>query len=136
MLLFGNGAGESQIETIVSVVLMVGATLLAVPVAIFLIEVLAAIVLSRRVVIRERSVPRDLTLSVVVLIPAHNEGGGLLPILADIQKQLRPGDRLLVIADNCTDDTATIASAGGAEVVARHDPARVGKGYALDFGLR
>ncbi|HXY02004.1 MAG TPA: glycosyltransferase family 2 protein, partial [Terriglobales bacterium] len=70
------------------------------------------------------------------LVPAHNESSGLLPTLADIQKQLHPGDRLLVVADNCTDDTADVASAAGAEVIARHDPARSGKGYALDFGVR
>jgi predicted PurR-regulated permease PerM len=41
-----------------------------------------------------------------------------------------------VIADNCTDDTAPIALAAGADVVERHDPGKRGKGYALDFGIR
>src|SRR5262249_4132841 len=45
-------------------------------------------------------------------------------------------DRLVVVADNCTDDTATIAAAAGAEVVERRDPLRVGKGFALDAGVR
>jgi cellulose synthase/poly-beta-1,6-N-acetylglucosamine synthase-like glycosyltransferase len=40
-----------------------------------------------------------------------------------------------VVADNCTDDTAKVARAAGAEVVERHDPLRVGKGYALDWGI-
>ena len=47
-----------------------------------------------------------------------------------------PGDRLLVIADNCDDDTAAIALAEGAEVVERNEPQRTGKGYALDFGFK
>jgi cellulose synthase/poly-beta-1,6-N-acetylglucosamine synthase-like glycosyltransferase len=70
------------------------------------------------------------------MIPAHNEGMYLLPTIADVKRQTIPIDTLLVIADNCTDDTAHIASAQGAEVVERHDLARRGKGYALDFGLQ
>ena len=45
-------------------------------------------------------------------------------------------DRLLVIADNCEDDTAIVAATAGAEVIERHDLARRGKGYALESGLR
>ena len=74
--------------------------------------------------------------SIIVLVPAHNEGSGLLPTLDDILAQLNDGDRLLVVADNCNDDTADIARAAGAEVIERNDLAKIGKGYALDFGLR
>ena len=74
--------------------------------------------------------------SIVVLVPAHNESSGLLPTLDDIMAQLNRGDRVLVVADNCTDNTADIAKAAGAEVVKRSDLAKIGKGYALDFGLR
>lgn len=56
--------------------------------------------------------------------------------LEDIKAQLCPGDRLLVVADNCADDTAAVARLSGAEVVERQDPERIGKGYALDRGLR
>jgi hypothetical protein len=41
-----------------------------------------------------------------------------------------------VVADNCTDDTAAIAEAAAAEVIVRADPARRGKGYALEFGVQ
>ena len=71
-----------------------------------------------------------------VLIPAHNEGVGVLPTIRDIQAQLGPNDGILVVADNCTDDTAAIAKAAGAEVAVRTDPVRRGKGYALEFGVR
>jgi hypothetical protein len=71
-----------------------------------------------------------------VLVPAHNEGKGILPTLHDIQAQLGPRDSILVVADNCTDDTAAIAKTTGVEVVVRADPVRRGKGYALEFGVR
>ena len=46
------------------------------------------------------------------------------------------GDRLIVVADNCSDDTAAVASSAGAETVERNEPAKIGKGYALDHALR
>jgi hypothetical protein len=71
-----------------------------------------------------------------VLIPAHNEGVGVLPTIRDIQAQLGPNDSILVVADNCTDDTAAIVAAAGVEVAVRTDPVRRGKGYALEFGVQ
>jgi cellulose synthase/poly-beta-1,6-N-acetylglucosamine synthase-like glycosyltransferase len=75
-------------------------------------------------------------LRIAVLIPAHNERAGIAETLASITPQLRSGDRLLVVADNCNDDTAAIAAACGAEVTERHDTQLRGKGYALDHGVR
>lgn len=72
-------------------------------------------------------------ISVVVLIPAHNEAAGIGQTISNLKKVC--GDaRILVIADNCSDDTARIAAAAGAVVAERADPSRRGKGYALDFG--
>jgi len=73
---------------------------------------------------------------VAVVVPAHNESLGIASTLGDIKGQLRDGDDLLVVADNCTDDTAAVARTSGAEVLERNDTARIGKGYALDWGLR
>ncbi|WP_440979500.1 glycosyltransferase family 2 protein [Sphingomonas pseudosanguinis] len=70
-----------------------------------------------------------------VLIPAHDEAEVIAPTLRSIAGQLRAGDRMLVIADNCTDDTAAIAAAHGADVTERQDRVRRGKGYALAHGL-
>ncbi len=80
--------------------------------------------------------PRALSHRTAVLIPAHNEGAGILPTIHDIQAQLGPNDSILVVADNCTDDTAAIVRAAGVEVTVRVDLARRGKGYALEFGVR
>ncbi|MEO1656894.1 MAG: glycosyltransferase family 2 protein [Pseudomonadota bacterium] len=72
---------------------------------------------------------------IAAVVPAHNEGKGLIPTIKDIQAQLRPVDRLIVVADNCDDNTADIARAQGAEVLVRDDRSRRGKGYALQFAL-
>ncbi len=52
----------------------------------------------------------------VVLIPAHDEAANIGATLSALQQQTRRPDRVVVIADNCTDDTVAIARAHGAEV--------------------
>jgi cellulose synthase/poly-beta-1,6-N-acetylglucosamine synthase-like glycosyltransferase len=121
-------------ETFVSCALATFASLLAIPVIVFCLEIIAALALPQHGLSACQS--SGFRRRVAVLIPAHNESTGILPTLVDLQTQLHAGDRLLVVADNCSDDTAAVASAAGARVVERCDPARFGKGYALDFGLR
>jgi cellulose synthase/poly-beta-1,6-N-acetylglucosamine synthase-like glycosyltransferase len=72
---------------------------------------------------------------VAVLVPAHNESTHVLPTIACLRAELRPGDRLLVVADNCSDDTAELARGAGAEVIERSHAHERGKGYALAFGV-
>jgi cellulose synthase/poly-beta-1,6-N-acetylglucosamine synthase-like glycosyltransferase len=43
--------------------------------------------------------------------------------------------RALVVADNCSDETAAVARSLGADVTERRDETRTGKGYALAHGL-
>ncbi|RYG98146.1 MAG: glycosyltransferase [Alphaproteobacteria bacterium] len=71
-----------------------------------------------------------------VLIPAHNEASVLEATIRSITPQLSAGDRLIVVADNCTDHTAALGRSLGAEVVERSDEAKRGKGFALDAGIR
>jgi len=73
--------------------------------------------------------------SLAVLIPAHNEQQGLEATLLRVKEELSSIDRLVVVADNCIDRTAELATRAGAEVVIRNDPDRRGKGYALAAGL-
>ena len=72
---------------------------------------------------------------VSVIVPAHNESVSIAKTIAAIKPQLTTLDRLVVVADNCSDDTAEIAALKGAEVIERHDQERVGKGYALAHGI-
>lgn len=71
-----------------------------------------------------------------VLVPAHDEELQIAATLRAIIAQLGTADRVLVVADNCADSTASAARGAGAEVIERSDPAHRGKGYALDFGVR
>ncbi|MFM7450577.1 MAG: glycosyltransferase family 2 protein [Leptolyngbyaceae cyanobacterium] len=71
-----------------------------------------------------------------VLVPAHNEALGIKATLDTLFPQLTEQDQLVVIADNCDDETASIARSAGATVIERHDTDRRGKGYALDYGLK
>jgi cellulose synthase/poly-beta-1,6-N-acetylglucosamine synthase-like glycosyltransferase len=108
------------------------AACLAVPTVVFVIEICAASFAVRR---RETAPISQRRGTVAVLIPAHDEAKGIVATLNDIKPQLRPTDRLLVVADNCTDDTAAVAASAGAEVTVRSDLTKIGKGYALDWGL-
>ena len=105
--------------------------ILAVPVFVFFVEIVASL-FWRAEESFTKVAPRR---PIAILIPAHNEGAGIGLTLQNIKSKLFDGDRLLVVADNCTDDTAQIAALAGAEVIVRDDPERVGKGYALDFGI-
>jgi cellulose synthase/poly-beta-1,6-N-acetylglucosamine synthase-like glycosyltransferase len=68
-----------------------------------------------------------------VVVPAHNEEGGIAATVRSLQSVDYPGDRrrILVVADNCTDGTAARAADAGAIVLERHDDTHRGKGYAL-----
>jgi 1,2-diacylglycerol 3-beta-glucosyltransferase len=68
-----------------------------------------------------------------VVVPAHNEAGGIQQTISNLQQLDWPAGRfrVVVIADNCTDDTARVAREAGATIVERHDPLNRGKGYAL-----
>jgi len=72
----------------------------------------------------------------VVLVPAHNEENGIEATLANLKSELGPNMSILVVADNCEDDTPARAErVAGVKVVRRVDRERRGKGYALEFGL-
>lgn len=102
-----------------------------VPVSVLVVQVLMALP-----AYRPREMPGGRRPTVAVVIPAHDETLLIADTLRTIVPQLVTGDRLLVVADNCADDTARIAAAAGAEVLERSDRERRGKGYALDFGVR
>lgn len=117
--------------TLLEFVLGAAALLLLLPVTVLFAEVLLAVMNRASAASPVATRPR-----IAVVMPAHNEATLIAGTLRAIVPQLTKSDRLIVIADNCTDDTAAIATAEGAEAIERKDPVHRGKGYALDFGLR
>ncbi|MBC7171762.1 MAG: glycosyltransferase, partial [Polyangiaceae bacterium] len=116
--------------SILHALLVFAAIALAAPAVVFAVECLLGLLPMRSRISKSAVRPR-----LAVLVPAHDEETVLAATLADIRAQLAPGDRALVVADNCTDATATVAREAGAEVVERVDAERRGKGFALAFGV-
>jgi len=117
---------------IVEIILFAIALSLLVPIGMLFIECFAALFPPRQEPEAAPASPPRIT----VLIPAHNEASGISTTLKTIVPQLTDRDRLVVIADNCTDETAAIARQLGATVIERQDTEHRGKGYALDYGIK
>ncbi|CAD5919068.1 Putative glycosyl transferase [Planktothrix tepida] len=116
--------------------LIIGLTIIAValgiPVSVFFLECLAALMQKHSSLQDGESfIPK-----VSILIPAHNEASGIEGTLKAILPQVDSPRRIVVIADNCTDETAAIARQMGTTVLERQDLEHRGKGYALDYGLK
>jgi cellulose synthase/poly-beta-1,6-N-acetylglucosamine synthase-like glycosyltransferase len=116
---------------LISIGLVVIAGLLCIPVITLFVEVIAALRTPHETPVPHAKMGR----SVAVVVPAHNESSGIIPTIEDILPQLGEKDRLIVVADNCSDDTAVVAERAGAEVVVRNELERIGKGYALGWGI-
>jgi len=67
------------------------------------------------------------------IVPAHNESAGIGETVRSLLAVDYPkaSFEVVVVADNCQDDTAAQARAAGAIVLERQDAERRGKGYAL-----
>ena len=116
----------------IDVLLVFISCIVLMPVLVFAVQVFSAIK-KLDYVMQELNNARP---SAAVLVPAHNEASVIASTLTALMPQLGNNDRLLVVADNCEDETATIARTIGAEVIERTDSDKRGKGFALDFGLR
>jgi 1,2-diacylglycerol 3-beta-glucosyltransferase len=68
-----------------------------------------------------------------IIVPAHNEELVLAPVLQRLTTLQYPRTHyeVVVVADNCDDDTATIARSYGTRVLERRNPHARGKGHAL-----
>ena len=108
------------------------------PVLVFLLQVLAAIFLAKPTapIKLNQLMPEPVMPKLAILIPAHNESLVIAQTIQSIMPQMNSQDHLLVVADNCNDDTAAIARNLGATVIERTNLHERGKGYALDYGLQ
>ncbi len=101
----------------------------------FLLFLLAAAARAAR-----RSAPPALSgrpLSLAVIVPAHDEELVLAGTLDSLGKQQYPAEcfEVVVVADNCADATAALASAHGVTVLERTHAQERGKGYALNHAV-
>ena len=69
------------------------------------------------------------------IISARNESAVIGRLIRTLKEQDYPSELLdvIVVADNCTDNTAEVARSAGAIVYERFNKVQVGKGYALDY---
>lgn len=74
----------------------------------------------------------------IFLVPAHNESTMIERCVRSLLSMHGPVSdrRVLIVADNCTDDTAARARACGAECWERTDPERGGKPQALAWAIQ
>lgn len=72
-----------------------------------------------------------------VLVPAHNEQNVIASSVRSILSSDYPRDKfdVYVIADNCTDETASLARAAGALVLERKNKTLRGKQHALKWAF-
>ncbi len=98
----------------------------------FWLLILSLLSLTRRSI---RHPAPDRSRSFAVLVPAHNEGTSITGTIRSLLDVDYPSDAfdVVVIADNCTDDTASVAEREGARVLTRDVPGLRGKGHALGW---
>ena len=118
---------------ILSAILLAGAVVLLIPTLTLAAQLFASFLPARSGA--GHSVTTSDRLPLAVVVPAHNEERGVGRTIASIRSQLKPHDRLVVVADNCSDRTEHVARDSGADVIVRNDTARIGKGYALAAGF-
>jgi glycosyltransferase involved in cell wall biosynthesis/O-antigen/teichoic acid export membrane protein len=78
------------------------------------------------------------TVELSVVLPCHNTGGGLRPVLEELLDELGLLDssEIIVVSDGSTDETVRIAEEFSSDDLrVLHYPKRGGKGYALQVGL-
>ena len=108
--------------------------IIALPILFLLLQVLAAIWPKKSTI--SAVTHSTIRPSIAVIMPAHNESLVISQSIKSILSQLGKQDQLLVVADNCSDDTATIAKNLSAQVIERTNLNARGKGYALDYGIQ
>ena len=108
-----------------------------VPTSVFFVEILASICNRKALMSTAPEGPMPVT---QILIPAHNESNGIIDVLTQLAANLPDNTQVLVVADNCSDNTADLVRGFQVKhaqfrVVERSHDTQRGKGYALDFGV-
>jgi cellulose synthase/poly-beta-1,6-N-acetylglucosamine synthase-like glycosyltransferase len=128
-----------EFNTIANSIFLTLGIIVLIPCLMFFVECLAAFILgntashsSSTSSLPLENTPRPKT---TILIPAHNEAAQITEVIQVLQAQLTEQDQVIVIADNCHDDTAELARGTGVKVLEREHKTDRGKGYALAYGM-
>jgi cellulose synthase/poly-beta-1,6-N-acetylglucosamine synthase-like glycosyltransferase len=116
--------------TLTTWLLAAAAAVACVPSTVLLVEVLAAFLHRRTPAPGAGPAPR-----LVVVIPAHDEEAQIGQTVRAVRADLDQHGRVVVVADNCQDQTAHLAREAGAEVIERRSEHERGKGYAISFAV-
>jgi len=110
---------------------------LTLPGTIELLVLTLAALSRKKCLVIDRSISKVSLPRLAIVVPAHNEAEGIAACIANLQASLNlaTGCDLVVIADNCQDATADMATNAGARVLERQDNVNRGKGYALDYAF-
>lgn len=129
---------ERPSTAVVLLALLAMVTVAGIALALEAIATLLSLSPRRRELMRRRGAMRPAIpgpVTVTVLVPAHNEEVSLPGTLTALTQQERPPDRIIVVADNCTDRTVQIAREMGFEAFETVDNSH-SKGGALNQALR
>ena len=105
-----------------------------VSVAFLLFLLISAVSFTRRI---KPLISSENSLALAVIVPAHNEELVLSGTLDSLLAQNYPRElyEIVVVADNCTDQTAKLAHGRGVSVLERTHSEERGKGYALNYAV-
>jgi cellulose synthase/poly-beta-1,6-N-acetylglucosamine synthase-like glycosyltransferase len=142
-----------EFNTIVDFIFLTLGIMVLIPCFVFFVECLAAFISASPSFnpenINPEGFPKGLAGTsrprTTILIPAHNEAEQIVKVIQVLQTQLSEQDQVIVIADNCHDDTAELARSTGpkglalcasVKVLEREHKTDRGKGYALDYAIK
>jgi cellulose synthase/poly-beta-1,6-N-acetylglucosamine synthase-like glycosyltransferase len=125
----------SVLRLVLEVVLIAGGVLVALVAAYLLLLAMAALLARRGA--RDRGDVTRPEPRLAVVVPAHDEAELVARCVRSLLAQSYPRDRyqVIVVADNCEDETAAEARSAGAWVLVRDEPGLRGKGRALRWAM-
>ena len=115
--------------------LTIVAIIVGLPFLYIFVQTIAAII---RFSLSKQPTSPSTPLPMVVVIPAHDEGAGIITTIKSVQAAVQSDHadvEIVVIADNCRDDTAANAREAGVRVLERQHATERGKGYALAWAV-
>lgn len=122
-----------------TVVAIASLLILGVPLIVFVVHTAVLCIASLSPLVRKAPQPAESPKRrFLVLVPAHNEELLIADTVRAINQANYPAGRMhvVVIADNCTDETAAIAREQGARCLERTNDEQRGKPYALNWALK